>query len=121
MLAAAVTVAGLAVGGLGGGGLAAGASDSRVADAVQRQNSAAVRSLLGQHVDVNAPQPDGATAIAWAAHWNDLETADLLLRAGSDVNMANAFGVTPLSLACTNGSAAMVERLLAAGDRKSVV
>jgi uncharacterized protein len=115
LLAAAVAVGNLAVGGLGGGGLAAGASDSRLADAVQRQNNAAVRALLSQHIDVNAPQPDGATAIAWAAHWNDLETADLLLRAGSDVNVANTFGVTPLSLACTNGSAAMVERLLAAG------
>src|SRR5438445_8984016 len=109
LLAAAV-----AIGSLGVGSLAAGASDTRLADAVQRQNSAAVRALLSRHIDVNAPQPDGATAIAWAAHWNDLETADLLLRAGSDVDAANAFGVTPLSLACTNGSVAMVERLLAA-------
>jgi ankyrin repeat protein len=31
------------------------------------------------------------------------------------VNRGNAYGVTPLSLACTNGSAAMIERLLKAG------
>jgi ankyrin repeat protein len=107
--------AAVVVGGLGIGNLLASASDTRLADAVRRQNSAVARALLSQHVDVNAPQPDGATAIAWAAHWNDLEAAELLLRAGADVNTANDFGVTPLSLACTNGSAAMVERLLAAG------
>ncbi len=60
-------------------------------------------------------QPDGATALHWAAHWDDLDTAALLLRAGADVNAANDFGVTPLSIACTNASAPMVERLLAAG------
>jgi ankyrin repeat protein len=63
---------------------------------------------------VNAAQPDGATALAWAAHSNDLETAELLIRAGANVNAANDYGVTPLSLACTNGNAAMVNALLAA-------
>jgi uncharacterized protein len=89
--------------------------DLRLAEAVENRDRAAARSLLEQHVDVNSPQPDGATALAWAAHWDDLETADLLIRAGADVNAANEYGVTPLSLACTNGSAAMVERLLMAG------
>ena len=32
----------------------------------------------------------------WAAHWNDIETADLLLRAGADANVANDLRVTPL-------------------------
>ena len=58
---------------------------------------------------------DGSTALLWAAHWNDLETADLLIRAGADVNAANDLRVTPLSLACTNANAALVERLLGAG------
>jgi uncharacterized protein len=94
---------------------AAGSGDLRLVDAVKSRNHEAVRSLLQQHVDVNTPQADGATALAWAAHWDDMETADLLIRAGANVNAANSYGVTPLSLACTNQNAAMVEKLLKAG------
>jgi ankyrin repeat protein len=94
---------------------AAADADLRLIDAVKRQDRAAVRRLLDQRADVRAKQPDGATVLHWAAHWDDLETIDLLLRAGAEPNAANDFGVTPLSIACTNASAPMVERLLAAG------
>ena len=94
---------------------AATGSDFRLVDAVKNRDHEAVRSLLKQHVDVNTPQADGATALAWAAHWDDMETADLLIRAGANVNAANSYGVTPLSLACTNQNAVMVEKLLKAG------
>jgi len=90
-------------------------SDFRLVDAAKNRDHEAVRSLLKQHVDVNTPQADGATALAWAAHWDDVETADLLIRAGANVNAANSYGVTPLSLACTNQNAVMVEKLLKAG------
>ena len=95
--------------------LAASAEDLRLVDAVKNRDRAAARSLVGQHVNVNAAQPDGTTALAWAANRDDLETAGLLIGAGAKVNAANEYGVTPLSLACTNRSAAMVDRLLKAG------
>ena len=57
----------------------------------------------------------GATPLHWAAHWNDLETANRLIHEGANPNAANEYGVTPLQLACENGSAAMVEKLLSAG------
>src|ERR1700730_8194205 len=76
--------------------VSAATSPERLADAVQRQDKEAARALLKQHPDVNEAQSDGATALAWAAHWNDLETADLLIRAGANVNSANELGVTPL-------------------------
>jgi ankyrin repeat protein len=64
-------------------------------------------------------QTGGATPLHWAAHWNDLATAERLLREGADPNATNEYGVTPLALACTNGSAPMVEKLLAAGANPS--
>ena len=51
----------------------AAAADLRLVDAVKRQDRAAVRTLLKQNADVKATQPDGATALHWAAHWDDLE------------------------------------------------
>ncbi len=90
------------------------AADLRLIEAVKARNMEAVRSLLKERVDVNARQPDGATALHWAAHRDDLTAADLLIRAGAR-EMANELGVTPLYLACTNRSAPMVKRLLAAG------
>jgi ankyrin repeat protein len=95
-------------------GSLAAAADLRLVTAARNQERAAVKALLQERVDVNAAQPDGATALAWAAHWNDLEMADMLLAAGADVNAANEYGVTPLMLANTNRSAAMAERLLKA-------
>ena len=89
--------------------------DLRLVDAVERRDARAAELLVKQRSDVNAAQPDGATALHWAAHWDDLATGRLLLRAGAKVNVANDLGVTPLALACENGSAAMVEALLEAG------
>jgi ankyrin repeat protein len=98
-----------------------GANDWRLADAVERRDKAALDALLTQRVDVNAPQADGATALHWAAHWDDLPTVDRLIRAGANVNAANDNGVTPLSLACENASASVVARLLEAGANANAV
>ncbi len=93
----------------------AGADDVPLLEAVKRQDLPAVRALLRENVDVNAPQPDGATALHWAVHLDDAEIVDHLIRAGAQVDAANEYGVTPLSLACGTGSASLVERLLTAG------
>ena len=58
---------------------AAGQSDSRLADAVMTRDGAAVRSLLAQKVDVNAPGKDGTPALHWSVREDDLATARLLL------------------------------------------
>src|SRR5437773_8541527 len=87
-------------------------TDSRLMDAVKRRDHQAVMSLVRAHVDVNAAQPDGATALAWAVHLGDAEMADALLSAGANVNTANEYGETPLTLACANADAVLVEKLL---------
>ena len=95
--------------------LATGRSVVRLAEAARNQDQQQVRNLLNQHADVDTRSGDGSTALLWAAHWNDLEIAGLLIRAGADANAANDFRMTPLSEACTNGSAAFVDLLLKAG------
>ena len=47
---------------------------SDVADAAMRGDTAAVRALLAQKADVNAPQADGATALHWAVYRGDTAT-----------------------------------------------
>ena len=85
-------------------------------EAVKKADKVAVRAMLQQpQIDVNLPEADGMAALHWAAYLDDLETADLLIRAGANVKVTNRYGVTPLSLACTNGNAAMIEELLKAG------
>jgi uncharacterized protein len=91
------------------------ASNTPVADAAMNDDRGAVRALLQQKADVNAAQPDGATAIQWAAYRNDVELADMLIAAGANVKVSNRDGVTPLWLAAENGNPQMIEKLLAAG------
>ena len=95
--------------------LNAAAAPARLIDAVKASDKAAIRTLLQQHVDVNATEPDGATALHWAARMDDLQTAQALIDANANVRAANRYGITPLYLACINGSAAMIELLLKAG------
>ena len=97
--------------------LGASAADAQLLQAVRNGDAAGVRELIGRHADVNVRQGDGATALHWAAHLDDLETAGLLIRAGAAVDATNDLGATPLWVATTAGSAAMVAKLLAAdGD-----
>jgi ankyrin repeat protein len=93
----------------------AAAASSDLPDAAGNQDWARLRTLLAQKTDVHATQPDGATALQWAVRWDQQEIIDLLIRSGADVNAANRFGVTPLKIACTDGSAASIGKLIAAG------
>src|SRR5712691_652596 len=80
-----------------------------------RGDKAAVRTLIGQRADVNAPQNDGATALHWAVYRGDRELAVMLIRAGANVKAANREGVTPLWLASVNGDASILTALIEGG------
>jgi uncharacterized protein len=96
-------------------GALACAADSPVADAAKKDDRAAVRSLIGAHTDVNAPQVDGTTALHWAADVDDVELAKMLLDAGAKAGAVNRYGMTVLGQACINGNGPMVELLLQHG------
>jgi ankyrin repeat protein len=96
--------------------LAGPAGDTRISDAAQKGDAAAVQALLKQNVDVNAAQGDGNTALHWAAYRDDLEMARVLLQAGADVKAKTRLGeMTPLLMAATNGNAPMIDLLLKSG------
>jgi len=110
------------IGGLCMAALVSAAGDTRLSEAAMQGNTETVRSLLKQRVDVDASQGDGTTALHWAAFRDDLEMAKMLIAAGANVKAETREGaITPLFMACTNGSATMIDLLLKSGaDANSV-
>jgi ankyrin repeat protein len=94
----------------------AGLLDSPVADAAMNGDVEAVRALLQEGADVNAPQGDGMTALHWAAEAGSVEMVGMLLYAGANVEgVTRLGGYTPLHLASKAGKDRVVARLLEAG------
>jgi ankyrin repeat protein len=91
--------------------------DLRVLDAVKRRDQRTFTSLLRAKADLNATQPDGATALAWAIHLGQRSMAEALLDAGAKANTVDEYGETPLTLAAANGDGVLVQRLLKAGAK----
>ena len=100
---------------------AAGPADSPVADAAERGDLEAVRTLLKGGADVNTAQNDGMTALHWAATRNDAEIARTLLYAGATVRATTRLGgYTALHLASRAGSAEVAGQILEAGADPNV-
>ena len=99
-------------------GYAAGAE---AANAAQKQDTATLRALVAKRANVNAAQPDGTTALHWAAHWNDVDAVKMLLKAGASPKTANRYGASPLSEAANAANPEIVKILLQAGaDAKTL-
>jgi len=90
-------------------------ADTRLRDAIQAHDVVTAQALIKSGADVNVRQPDGATPLHWAVHYDEIDIVEALLAAGAKADVANDYGFTPLMLACENGSAAAIERLLGAG------
>ena len=92
------------------------ARDAPVADAAERGDIEAVRTMLKRGADVNAAQGDGMTALHWAVEGGHVEMAGMLIYAGAHLEAVTRIGnYTPLHLASRAGMARGVEALLDAG------
>ncbi len=92
------------------------ADDPSLIGAVKSRDVDAAMDLAKKRgVDVNAAEPDGSTALLWAAHYEDAELVRQLIRKRADVNAANDYGVTPLQEAAAVGNTGIIELLLDAG------
>ena len=86
-----------------------------IVDAAKAGDRAGVLALIEKRVNVNTPEPDGTTALHWAAHNGDVELVQRLIRAGANVKAANDFGATPMSEAAVLADPALLGALLEAG------
>jgi hypothetical protein len=67
----------------------AAAAGPPLVDAVRRGSLNAVQAEIKRGADVNAAEPDGSTALHWAAYQNEADIAAALVRAGARVDAAN--------------------------------
>jgi ankyrin repeat protein len=88
---------------------------SPLVEAAKAGDKAAALALIEKRVNVNTPEPDGTTALHWAAHNGDVELVQRLIRAGANVKAANDFGATPMSEAAVLADPALLGALLEAG------
>jgi ankyrin repeat protein len=96
---------------------AAGPTEPVMADAAMRGDVASVRKLIASHVDVNAAQGDGMTALHWAAERGDTALTALLLKAHASVKAVTRIGnYTPLLIAAKSGNPAVIKALIKAGS-----
>ncbi len=97
------------------GALAVLLAATTLVEAVKAGDVASLVQALQQRADVNAPEPDGTTALHWAVIRNQPEMVQRLLRAGAKARVANDYGATPLAEAALLGSTDVVRMLLEAG------
>ena len=94
----------------------ANALESPVADAAENGDTALIKQLLKEGVEVNEPQGDGMTALHWAAERGNSELAEVLIYAGANPMAGTRIGqYKPLHLAAKKGNADIINILLDIG------
>jgi ankyrin repeat protein len=95
-----------------------------LSDAARTGNWQTVRALVTGGLkadDVNNSDKDGTRPLHWAVRADEVEIADLLLKAGADATASNRLGVTPIYLAAVNGNGVMIRKLLDRGANPNQV
>ena len=84
-------------------------------ETARRGNLPAVRALLESGEDVNKRDPQGRTALHFAAYCDRPVTLKVLIEAGADVNEPDDNGATPLLWAAYTNNVMIVMELIDAG------
>ncbi len=98
-----------------GTALAGVAEDSQLLESARSQDPETALYALKQGANPMAREPDGTTALHYAAHFGSVALAEQLLRGKADANARNEFGTTPLAEAALLGDAKLIGLLLKAG------
>ncbi len=69
-------------------------------------NQEVLAALIEAKANVNATDPEGKTALHWAAEKNRKDLVELLVKAGADVNLRTKGGTTPLDYAKSSDTSA---------------
>ncbi|WP_165698754.1 ankyrin repeat domain-containing protein [Bremerella volcania] len=81
-------------------------------DAAESADWASVEKHLRANQNPNAAQPDGMTALHWAAFHGSDEATRVLIDSAADVDSPTEYGITALSIACEMGKPKVVRALL---------
>lgn len=115
LLAAACPLSDSVLGYLDDGTSQISQQSSALADLAQHQQWSEIESKGVQSFeDLDAPQPDGMTALHWSVKHQRHDITKLLLDAGANPSSKNKYGVTALTTACTQGDPKSVRLLLKA-------
>jgi ankyrin repeat protein len=99
---------------------APGPPGARLIEAAGMGDTATVRALLDQQVDVNTKnEVFGHTALIVAARQGHTDTVRLLIERGADIHAQDKYGSTALQWAEKNGHTAIVQLLEEAGARET--
>ncbi len=104
--------------------------NEQLIQAVERNETERIRSLIEQGADINTQDSEGRTATMIATYNNDVETAKILIEAGADVNIqddmknspflyasiTNRYGGTALIPASEHGYVEVIKELLTKTD-----
>lgn len=88
--------------------------------AARTNDTAQMRSLLENGMNVDAQDEQGMTALGWAIKRRNVAAATLLVEAGADAEVEARDGWTPMSLAVRTGNATIIEIAMRGLDRHQV-
>lgn len=85
-----------------------------IVNAAATNNAADVKVFISKRVNLNVADPQGRTALSFAAQLGNSEIAQLLLDAGATVDLRDKLGNAPLHFAAEGGKLEVAKALVAA-------